>query len=348
MICWRRTGNICLNSGIKESGLMTRFFLGADVGGTKTHVLVADETGQVLGFGEAGPGNHEGVGYDGLGAAIRTASIQALGAAGIAMDQIAGAGFGVGGYDWPSEKEPTQQSIRSVGFRAPIEVVNDTILGILAGAEAGWGLAVVSGTGCNCWGWDRERRRIGQVTGAGTEMGEGAGAIELICEAKKVLAHEWTRRGPPTRLTPAFVKYAGALDLPDLLEGLINDRYTLSSAAAPLIFQTAAEGDPVAVGLIRWAANELGELACAVIRQLEFQDLEFEVVQIGSMFNGSPLLTEVMGQTIRLVAPKARLVPLSTLPVVGAVLLGMEAAGIKASPVIRAALSRSVRQLQVG
>lgn len=38
------------------------FFLGIDAGATKTHALVADDSGHVLGLGQAGPGNWEGVG----------------------------------------------------------------------------------------------------------------------------------------------------------------------------------------------------------------------------------------------------------------------------------------------
>src|SRR5512136_56265 len=103
---------------------MKRYFLGVDVGGTKTHALIADESGQASGFGEAGPGNHEGVGYDGLAAALQIAIEQALARAGISRRQIAGAGFGVGGYDWPSEREPTLRAIGTLGIHAPLEAVN--------------------------------------------------------------------------------------------------------------------------------------------------------------------------------------------------------------------------------
>ena len=47
-----------------------RYFLGVDIGATKTHALIADATGRVVGFGQAGPGNHETVGYEGLIAAL--------------------------------------------------------------------------------------------------------------------------------------------------------------------------------------------------------------------------------------------------------------------------------------
>jgi N-acetylglucosamine kinase-like BadF-type ATPase len=307
-----------------------RYFLGADIGATKTHALVADETGLVVGFGRGGPGNHEVVGYDGLVAALDTAVEKALAAAGLRKEQVAGAGFGVAGYDWPSEREPTLRAISSLGLQAPAEAVNDTNLGLLAGAAEGWGVAVVSGTGCNCRGWDRSRHREGKVTGHGLWMGEAAGASELIFKAVHAVAQAWTRRGPPTELTSIFVQHTGSGSIEELLENMTTGKVEVHADAAPLVFQAAAAGDPVAMDLVRWAGCELGELACAVIRQLEFEELAFDVVLIGSMFDGGPMLIEPMRRTIHALAPGARLVRLAVPPVIGAVLLGMEQAGLAA------------------
>ena len=111
------------------------YFLGIDIGGTKSHALIADETGRAVGFGQGGPGNHEVVGYSGLEAMLLDVTHQALAMAGIGIEQIAGAGLGVAGYDWPSELEPTLAAIRPLGLCAPLEVVNDTIIGLVAGSE---------------------------------------------------------------------------------------------------------------------------------------------------------------------------------------------------------------------
>jgi N-acetylglucosamine kinase-like BadF-type ATPase len=306
---------------------MMRYFLGVDVGATKTHALIADENGQACGFGEAGPGNHEGVGYDGLAAALRRAAQEALARAGISMARIAGAGFGVGGYDWPSEREATLQAIRTLGLDAPLEAVNDAIIGLLAGAEEGWGVAVVAGTGCNCWGWD-PARRVGRMTGMGWCMGEAAGAGELVKEAIRGVARDWSQRGPRTRLTQAFVEFTAARSAEDLLEGIAQERYVVDASAAPIVFRVASGGDPVACQAIEWAGRELGGLAIGVIRQLGFETLTFDVVLVGSLYDGGPLLTEVMRRTVNAVAPWARLVQLAAPPVVGGVLLGMEQAGL--------------------
>ena len=79
-----------------------RFFLGVDLGGTKTHLAIADESGQLVGFGEGGPGNHQSVGYERMYAALYSSLRQALGQAQISPEQITSAAFGIAGYDWDS------------------------------------------------------------------------------------------------------------------------------------------------------------------------------------------------------------------------------------------------------
>jgi len=319
---------------------MARYFLGVDVGGTKTHALIADEAGQCLGFGAGGPGNPNEVGYPALVAALRQAVGGALTAAGLTSVDVVGAGFGVSGLDWPAEEEAIRQAIQTLGLQVPFALVNDTVVGLLAGSAEGWGVAVVAGTGCNCWGWDRTRQRIGRVTGYGLWAGEAAGAGELVQRALQSVAHAWTQRDQPTALTAAFLEYTGIRTVAELLEKVFTGQVELDAPAAPLVFQVAAAGDAVAREVVRWAGRELGEMANAVIRQLEFESLAFDVVLVGGMYEGGPLLLEPLRETVRALAPAARFVRLNTLPVVGAVLLGMEQVGI-AAPEKREVLIRS-------
>lgn len=309
---------------------MKRYYLGVDIGGSKSHALVADEVGRALGFGEFGAGNHEVVGYDGLQAALKAVTGQALHMAGLSVEQISGAGFGVAGYDWPSERAPTLEAIVNLGLSCPLEAVNDAIIGLLAGARQGWGVAVVGGTGCNCWGWDRQRR-TGRVTGCGGWAGEYGGGADIVRKAMQAIAYAWTRRGPETSLTQAFITSSGAAGIEDLLEGLVLGRYVMKAEHALLVIGAAYNGDQAARQIVEWAGRELGALAVSVIRQLDFQPLEFDLVLVGSLFDAGPLLLEPMQQVVHAEAPGARFVRLSAPPVVGGVLLGMEAAGLEAS-----------------
>jgi N-acetylglucosamine kinase-like BadF-type ATPase len=322
-----------------------KYYLGADVGSSKTQILITDEKGQAAGLGLAGPGNHQTVGYEGMYSALQDGINQALNEAGITISDISGLGLGISGYDWPSDKPKMLETIDRVGLHAPLEMYNDAVLGLVAGTDEGWGIAVVSGTGCNCWGWDRDRNNIGHVTGFGDLTGEAAGSTELIYRAMQLVAHSWTKRGQETALTQAFIDYVGTKDIDDLLEGYTIGRCQIDGSAAPIVFQVAEAGDPVALQLIHWAGSELGELAKAVIRQLDFQSLMFDVVLVGSMFEGGQLLIDPMRETIQQLSPGARLVRLSAPPVVGALLIAMQAGGLQPSPEIRKTLIGSSASL---
>ncbi len=321
---------------------MTAYFLGADLGGTKTHCMIADESGKVIGFSQSGPGNHESVGYEGFQANLHQAVNSALKLAGLSKDQISGSGFGVAGYDWPIEREPTLRVINTLQLSGASEVVNDTDLGLLAGSLRRWGIAVVSGTGCNCRGWDPERKHYGMVTGGGYAFGENAGASELIFKLHNVLANTYNGRGPNTALTAVLCRKFNVANLEELLQGVACQNFALTAADAPLVFEVASQGDPVALDLVRWAGRELGELACAVIRKLHFEAVDFDLVQIGGMWGGSPLLSEEFKKGVLALAPGANILRTHQPPVLGAVLLAFEAAGLNPGADLRERLIESM------
>lgn len=322
------------------------YFLGADIGATKTAALICDEHGRAAGSGIGGPGNPEDIGYEGMEKAIRQAVGEALHEAKIQMNALTGAGFGIGGFDWDSDEDDMRAAIRRTGITCPVNVVNDSVLGLVAGTSEGWGVAVVSGTGCNCRGRDRNHTREGRVTGYGVLMGEGAGGSELIARTMQYIGYSWTKRLPPTKLADAFVERYGAKHLEDLIQGYTNGKYNVSAEAAPIVFQVAAQGDDVAQRLVQWAGTELGEMANAVIRQLNFEEVEFEIALIGSMFKTGEALIAPMRAKVHELAPKAKLIPVEVKPVAGAVLLGMEAGKHPITAHAREALNSSVKVTQ--
>jgi N-acetylglucosamine kinase-like BadF-type ATPase len=215
--------------------------------------------------------------------------------------------------------------------------------GLVAGSDEGWGIVVVSGTGSNCRGWDREHKHEGRVTGHGVLMGEGVGATELIYRCMQLVGYSWSMRRPKTALADAMIDFTGAVDLEDLLRGYTTFEYVIGAEAAPIVFRLAEQGDEVALELVRWAGIELGEMANGVIRQLEFENIAFDVVLTGSMFKGGSLVIDPMRETILKLAPDARFVKLDVPPVIGATILGMEAGGLLATKDIRKRMNETIK-----
>jgi len=224
----------------------------------------------------------------------------------------------------------------------PHEMVNDSVLGLLANARHGWGISLVAGTGCNCWGRN-QRGEYGRVTGYGSDMGEFAGGSELVERAKYLVAHEWTGRGQPTSMTQAFIQKTGAKNLNDLIEGLSERHYSLEADSAPLVFECAAQGDKVALDLLQWAGDELGEMVIAVARQIGMANSAPDVVLIGGLFRGTPSLKSLVTAKVDSVIPKATYLNMQAPPVVGAVVLGMEQAKLSPSAVQAARITMQIK-----
>jgi N-acetylglucosamine kinase-like BadF-type ATPase len=303
-----------------------KYFLGIDVGSSKTQALIVDETGQCVGLGKAGGGNHQSAGYEGTQNVLRVSCDGALKMSGVEKAQIAGAGFGVAGYDFPSDREGHLKAISALGLACPVDVDNDGVNGLLAGATRGIGVNVTAGSSNNARGRNQHGKE-GRIVGNGPSFGEQGGAIEIVQRGLQMVNHAWIKRIAPTTLTQIYINAVGAKNEMDLMEGLSNESYHLFPLLAMQVLDASRTGDEAAQNVIRWAGEELGWLAVSVARQIEMQSDDVEIIQSGSVFNAGAIITEPMRDVVLKHCPRAKMIRLDGPPVVGAVLLGMEQAG---------------------
>ena len=254
---------------------------------------------RALGFGESGPGNHEVVGYDGLGLRAAECGVGCTGHGGHARPARSRApGFGVAGYDWPSERQPTLDAIRPLGT-CRHRLRSSTTPCRPAGRCLGR------------LGRGRRGRHRLQLLGAGPHAPRRAGDGPRRGWARAPAPASWSGRprarcrargrgaAHPPGLTQAFIERCGARDADDLLEGLC---FRTATAWRLMLHRSSSRWRARATRwrreAIAWAGRELGSLAVGVIRQLEFEALEFEVVLVGSLYDGGPMLIEPMRETI--------------------------------------------------
>ncbi len=321
------------------------FLLGIDTGTSKTHALIADCTGEALGYGVSGCGNYEVVGFDNFKSVMKNAADSALAMAGVEQDEIICLGLGISGYDWPSEEPVMVDAIQSLGFDCEFQFVNDVTIGLIAGASEGWGVAVDAGTGNNVRGRDRTGQ-IGRITGNSVWNGEIGGGGEMVWLAQVAVTHAWTQRGPQTKLTQAFLDFTGVESEFELIEGIATGQIHLPPSLAEDIFRLAARGDQVALQIINTSAHELALNVNAVIRQLNLQDETFDLVLLGSIFKAGEQFLQPFQEVVHTFAQKARLVHLSVPPVIGAVHLAAESLGL-ADEKFKQALNNSLRKIWV-
>jgi len=311
-------------------------YLGIDVGGTKTDAIIADHTGKILGTGRAGPANWEVVSLDGTYHELTQALDQALDSAGVQRSELCAGGYGLAGLDWPADEPRLREVVARLGVPGPQVLVNDGFVALRAGSDDGAGVAIISGTGSTIAGRNRHGDQL-RTFGLGMEWGDCGAASDIVDLATRAVVHAYTGRGQQTSLTNRLLRAYQVEDVPALAERVSRGQAPPPDGQlAPLVFAAAAEGDIVAREVLRSIAEELGANAAAVARRLGFGDQPFPLVLAGSVFRANAgLLPDLVLHYARESAPGAQLERLSCPPVVGGVLLALDATGIAETRAVR-------------
>lgn len=320
-------------------------FLGVDAGGTKTHALVCDEQGGVLGAAATGSANWEVVGLEGAFEALQQATGDALNQAGVAAAAVRAAAYGLSGLDWPSDEERLHPIVERLGVGGAETLINDAFAALRAGAR--WGIVIIAGTGTTCAGRNQQGE-IARTLGLGPMFDDWGSAPEVARECIRVVARAYTGRGPATGLTDRLTRLFGARDAADLLEGLSRERLgrrLYTTAIIQALAEGAMEGDEVAVEVSRHSGRELGRRATALVTKLGMVQGAFPVVLAGGLFRThNPVLLKTVETTIRAIAPHAHLKPLKVPPVVGSALMAIDTAGLELKPAVQEQLAEEVRR----
>jgi N-acetylmuramic acid 6-phosphate etherase len=242
--------------------------IGVDGGGSSTVALLASD-GDVLGRGEAGPSNLQSVGVTRALQAIEDAVAAAFAAAKRHRAKVRAVVLGLAGADRPQEQKLVTSWAERAGLATHVRVVNDAQLLLAAGTPAGWGIAVVAGTGSIAFGRAPDGR-TGRAGGWGYLLGDEGSAYGLVMPALQAVAHAADGRGPTTALTERFLAEMGAAQPMDLIPAVYRggwDRASLA-ALAPLVLEAAGQGDTVAARIVAAAADQLALTVTAAASSL--------------------------------------------------------------------------------
>jgi N-acetylglucosamine kinase-like BadF-type ATPase len=240
-----------------------------------------------------------------------------------------------------------QPALEQLGLGRRVDLRNDTQVALRAGTHQSWGVVVICGTGFNAAGRAPDGREL-RWPGLGTISGDIAGGHAIALTVIRVVMRAADGRGEPTMLTELVL---GALEQPstyELMRALYHqqiERHRMNQVV-PLVFKAALQGDHVAQQILISEGEEIGASAAAIITNLGLQEMPVEVVLGGSVYKGEgPLFLDTIRQRVHRTAPHAVLVRPTFEPVVGAVLLGLEAAGITATDALYASLGTTMPAL---
>lgn len=315
-----------------EDGLV----VAVDGGGVKTDLALLDSSGRLLSFIRGGGSQPHYLGVEGcievltslLNSAVERAGLGPLGRPFASTAEIL-----LAGADLPEELAALRAGFERLNWTDRLIVGNDTEALLRAGTDRGWGIAVVCGTGINCLGlapsgWGTEPREA-RFLSFGPVSGDWGGGSDVGLAALAAAVRAADGRGTRTALQSAVPAHFGMSDPLDVAQSFHLSRLDTARLGelAPVVLGLRGE-DAVAAGIISRLAGEVVAFARAALRRLGLTGVDADVVLGGRVLRSLPPdVIEEIARKIHEVAPMARVVVSPSEPIVGAALLGLDAAG---------------------
>jgi N-acetylglucosamine kinase-like BadF-type ATPase len=234
--------------------------------------------------------------------------------------------YTLAGADFPSDVRALRRAIEALGLTRETVVLNDTFAALRAGTQRPWGVALICGRGINAAAVAPDGRSA-RFDAVGAYSGDWGGGMGIGEAGVAAAVRAQDGRGPKTSLARSVPAHFGLRTPAALTRALYFERIEHNQLleVAPIVFEAATAGDPVARSIIDRLADELVAMASALIRRLGMTRLDPEVVLAGGVFRATDAaFYERIEAGIRAVAPKARTVRLAAPPVLGAALIGLD------------------------
>jgi N-acetylglucosamine kinase-like BadF-type ATPase len=318
-------------------------YLAIDGGNSKTDVVLGDETGRVLGFVRGGTSSPHQVGLSGtvsvLDGLIRAVHADAELPFGTPIELLT---VYLAGADLPIEVQRLHDIVSAPGWARRSIVDNDCFALLRAGTAMPDAVTVVCGAGNNCVGRAADGRTA-RFLALGPISGDWGGGHDLAEYALSFACRGEDGRGRPTALSAAVAKHFGlptveAVSIALHFGDIPMDRIP---SLAPVLFEVAATGDPVACSLIERQSEEVLAQHRVAAGRLGLLDQPHALVLGGGVLRARHRqLEDLIVAGARAAAPQVEVSVVDAPPVAGAALLALDALGSTASePVLRAAIA---------
>jgi N-acetylglucosamine kinase-like BadF-type ATPase len=235
--------------------------------------------------------------------------------------------LGIAGVDRQDDAAIVRGIMKRIGFKARVLVVNDALVALEAGIPGQPGVVIISGTGSIAYGRNRDNEAA-RAGGWGYVLGDEGSGYWIGRAALRAVLRASDERGPRTALTPLLLRHFGVSQAQSLLHEVYHTNLKPSAigALARCVQQAFGEGDQVAIGILRSAADELEGSGLSVSRRLGLLGQAFEFVLSGGIFLAVPWLKDELQRRLPVSARGSSVRLLDREPAAGAVALALQEA----------------------
>lgn len=300
-----------------------RYVLGIDQGGSKTHAVVADESGVMLGMGKSYGACHSTTGLDHALQAIVQAAEIALGQSGIRREEVTVLVGGLTGIDWDYEAELLENSICAYFPETDLDVVNDSIIAMHAGTRKRQCGILCAGSGLNCALQNGEDRFVYGYYISDEHQGGwslGKRAVQAVIDSYVGLERE-------TSLTGRLLEYFQVKTVDELLYMRVKNQISTEEYLhIPIILEEEAlAGDNVAADIWMRYGKSIVNYLTTRAKKMGMQEEKVDIVLSGSIFKCRfQEFHRAVKEDILSSIPNANIIEAQFEPVIGAVIMGLQ------------------------
>ena len=298
--------------------------LGMDIGGTKTHAILADTKGRLLGQGFGTAANINFVTLEQAENAFADAIGQAQRQAGIENLQTEVAVIGI-----EPSPEPLYPILNKAAKPGKILHKKEGECSLVGGLVEHTGVSLIAGTGSVGWGRNKDGKT--HMTSCWGIIGDEGSAYDLSRRGVNAAFWATDKRGPETKLCQALCKHFGVKKVQDFVTPIYQNPDVRKNFAAlsRIVMKVAEDGDPVAVDIIKEGARSLALIITTCAEVLGMQDEPYRIAATGGLVSSGGWYFDLTQQEVSEKHPQATMVKPKFEPAVGAVLLGLKELGIE-------------------
>ncbi len=298
---------------------MSDIVIGVDGGGSKTRVMVGTAEGEVLTTLD-GPKSAVVPGEAARSAEVIgdlvTRALAEIAQPGAILPRVLYCGVAGAGRD--EERKALHAALDAKELAEEVVIDSDGLIAMYDALEDRAGILLVVGTGSIAYG----RSPAGEIVrcgGWGPVFGDEGSGGWIGRRALGIVVASSDGREPPTALLFPILAATQCEDIQDLIPWAATADARAFATLVPVVFSTAAAGDPRANALLTLAAEELVLHIRALSRQLFTDERAAVTVAFsgGLMERGSPLRKR-LEQRLKSAVPGAQVRAEEVLPVRGA------------------------------
>ena len=353
-----------------------RYVLGIDGGGTKTACALSDEEGNILGFSSGPASSYVAVGENKMKVSLTTVIGNLFDKTVVKPKKIDIIYAGIGGINKATpdaiKHKFTTELIKLTSAKKVI-FDEDCDLGVAFASSLDSNrklsrILVLAGTGMGIMGVNLQGERK-SLHGWGPLMGDEGSGYNIGIKVLMAAARAFDGRGKDTRLKELFLelpRFRNCIEVKSLAKkdsiSLTDEQKQkiwgdITSAVYHPIMEreeiaslskyacmAAEKGDEIAIGILKSAGEELGIAINVVAKSLGLLGKKLQVIPACGVFMAGDFILKPLEDVVLEHSPETEILSPVFLPVVGAVILGLENLSVTIDEEVKNNLQRSVKR----